>query len=208
MCGCWSVTASRAYPKPGDRPASTIAHTRVVHLLRSPFGYAARQEGDEVAGVLRPVHPAPGEDTATERFLEFQGSWGQTCPAIVMLWSDARADFVPFLLFDVGIRKVICSTNAIESVNVRIRRAVPTWRASAAFLTGPGPACRRLGTGNTPTRRHGQISLVAQLLNDSVPQRTGRGGPWPYEHSGGGRPCACTSPRRESACPAPGAPVP
>jgi transposase-like protein len=45
-------------------------------------------------------------------------------PAIVKLWSDAWAEFVPFLAFDVEIRRVICSTNAIESVNARIRKAV------------------------------------------------------------------------------------
>jgi transposase-like protein len=56
--------------------------------------------------------------------LEFQEAWGQKYPAIVKLWSDAWAEFVPFLFFDVEIRKVIRSTNAIESVNARIRKAV------------------------------------------------------------------------------------
>jgi putative transposase len=46
-------------------------------------------------------------------------------PAIVKLWENAWAEFVPFLAFDVEIRKVICSTTAIESVNARIRKAVP-----------------------------------------------------------------------------------
>ncbi|MGQ4402344.1 transposase, partial [Streptomyces hayashii] len=64
------------------------------------------------------------EDAATERFLEFQEAWGRKYPAIVKLWSDAWAEFMPFLSFDVEIRKVICSTNAIESVNARIRKAV------------------------------------------------------------------------------------
>ena len=59
-----------------------------------------------------------------ERFLEFQEAWGKKYPAIVKLWSDAWAEFVPFLSFDVEIRKVICSTHAIESVNARIRKAV------------------------------------------------------------------------------------
>ncbi|GAA5198161.1 hypothetical protein GCM10023322_70910 [Rugosimonospora acidiphila] len=45
-------------------------------------------------------------------------------PAIVKLWENAWAEFTPFLAFDVEIRKVICSTNAIESVNARTRRAV------------------------------------------------------------------------------------
>jgi putative transposase len=59
-----------------------------------------------------------------ERFLEFVEAWGQRYPAIVRLWENAWSEFVPFLTFDVEIRKVVCSTNAIESVNARIRRAV------------------------------------------------------------------------------------
>ena len=102
----------------------TIVQTCVVHLLRNSFRYAARQDWDKVAKALKPVYTAPSEDAATERFLEFQDAWGKKYPAIVKLWSDAWAEFVPFLSFDVEIRKVICSTNAIESVNARIRKAV------------------------------------------------------------------------------------
>ncbi|MER6535661.1 transposase [Streptomyces sp900105755] len=67
---------------------------------------------------------APSEAAATERFLEFSEKWGTKYPAVIKLWSDAWAEMVPFLSFDVEIRKVICSTNAIESVNARIRKAV------------------------------------------------------------------------------------
>jgi putative transposase len=56
--------------------------------------------------------------------LEFSEKWGTKYPAVIKLWSDAWAEMVPFLSFDVEIRKVICSTNAIESVNARISKAV------------------------------------------------------------------------------------
>lgn len=56
--------------------------------------------------------------------MEFAETWGGRYPAIVKSWEDAWAEFVPFLHFDVEIRRVICSANAIESVNARIRRAV------------------------------------------------------------------------------------
>ncbi|MFF6993565.1 IS256 family transposase [Streptomyces sp. NPDC008313] len=102
----------------------TIVQTCVVHLLRNSFRYAARQDWDKVAKALKPVYTAPSEDAATERFLEFQEAWGRKYPAIIKLWENAWAEFVPFLSFDVEIRKVICSTNAIESVNARIRKAV------------------------------------------------------------------------------------
>ncbi|MFI9446161.1 IS256 family transposase [Streptomyces avermitilis] len=86
--------------------------------VETVFRYAARQDWDKVAKALRPVYTAPSEDEATKRLLEFQESWGRKHPAIVKLWSGAWAEFV------LEIRKVICSTNAIESVNARIRKAV------------------------------------------------------------------------------------
>lgn len=103
---------------------ATIVQTCVIHLLRNSFRYAARQDWDKIAKALKPVYTAATEDAASERFLEFTEDWGGKYPAIVKLWSDAWAEFVPFLAFDVEIRKVICSTNAIESVNARIRKAV------------------------------------------------------------------------------------
>ncbi|MFD9820165.1 IS256 family transposase [Streptomyces violascens] len=102
----------------------TVVQTCIVHLIRNGIRYVARQDWDKVAKDLRPVCTAPNEAAATERFLEFSDAWGKKCPAVVKLWSDAWAEFVPFLSFDVEIRKVICSTNAIESVNARIRKAV------------------------------------------------------------------------------------
>lgn len=102
----------------------TITQTCVVHLLRNSFRYAGRQHYDAIAKALRPIYTAPTEAAAMERFLEFCEAWGERYPAIVRLWENAWAEFVPFLAFDVEIRKIICTTNAIESVNARIRRAV------------------------------------------------------------------------------------
>jgi transposase-like protein len=102
----------------------TVVQTCIVHLLRNSFRYAGRQHWDAIAKALKPVYTAATESAATERFLEFAQEWGGRYPAIVRLWENAWAEFVPFLSFDPEIRRVICSTNAIESVNARIRRAV------------------------------------------------------------------------------------
>ena len=101
-----------------------LVQTCIVHLLRNSFRYAARQDWDKIAKALKPVYTAPTEAAAMERWLEFAETWGTKYPAIVRLWENAWAEFVPFLQFDPEIRKVVCSTNAIESVNARIRRAV------------------------------------------------------------------------------------
>jgi transposase-like protein len=102
----------------------TVVQTCVIHLLRASFRYAARQHWDAIARALKPVYTAATEAAATERFLEFAQAWGTKYPAIVRLWENAWSEFVPFLAFSPEIRTVICSTNAIESVNARIRRAV------------------------------------------------------------------------------------
>ena len=101
-----------------------ITQTCVVHLLRASFRYAARQDWDALAKALRPVYTAATEEAALERFVEFETAWGRKYPAIIKLWNAAWAEFVPFLNFDVEIRRVVCTTNAIESINARIRRAV------------------------------------------------------------------------------------
>ena len=95
-----------------------------MHLLRTSFRYADRQHCNAIAKALKPVSTEATEAAARERFGEFAQEWGARCPAIVRLWDNAWAEFVPFLAFDPEIRRVICSTNAIESVNARIRRAV------------------------------------------------------------------------------------
>ncbi|WP_432644251.1 IS256 family transposase [Nocardia cyriacigeorgica] len=103
---------------------AAVVQTCVVHLLRASFRYAARQHWDAIAKALKPVYTAPTESAALERFYEFTEAWGGKYPAIVKLWENSWPEFVPFLAFDTEIRRVVCSTNAIESVNARIRRAV------------------------------------------------------------------------------------
>ena len=110
----------------------TIVQTCVVHLLRNSFRYASKRDWPELAKDLKPVYTAPSAQAALDRFAEFSDKWERRYPAIIRLWTDAWAEFVPFLEFDVEIRTVICSTNAIESVNARLRRAV---RARGHFPT-------------------------------------------------------------------------
>ncbi len=67
----------------GDRPDLR------VHLLRSSFRYAARQDWDKIAKLLKPVYTAAAEEAALERFAEFVDAWGKKYPAIVRLWENA-----------------------------------------------------------------------------------------------------------------------
>jgi putative transposase len=103
---------------------AAITQTCVVHLLRASFGYASRRDWSAIAHDLKPVYTAVSEQAALEAFVAFTETWQQRYPAIVRLWENAWAEFVPFLQFDKEIRTVVCTTNAIESINARIRRAV------------------------------------------------------------------------------------
>ena len=101
-----------------------ITQTCVIHLLRNSFKYASRKDWPAIAKDHKPVYTAPTEAAAFERFSEFAGKWETKYPAIVKLWERAWAEFVPFLAFDPEIRTVLYTTNAIESLNARFRRAV------------------------------------------------------------------------------------
>jgi putative transposase len=104
----------------------------ILHLLRNTFRYASRRDWDELARDLKPVYTAPNAEMAGARFDEFADKWRSRYPAIVNLWRAAWEEFIVFLDYDVEIRKIICSTNAIESLNARYRRAV---RARGHFPT-------------------------------------------------------------------------
>ena len=102
----------------------TVVQTCIVHLLRNSFKYASKRDWAEVAKDLKPVYTAPSEAAALDALTEFSAKWEKRYPAIIRLWENAWAEFVPFLGFDNEIRTIICTTNAIESINARLRRAV------------------------------------------------------------------------------------
>lgn len=103
---------------------AAITQTCVIHLLRNSFRYASKRDWAAIAKDLKLVYTAASESAALDAFVAFSETWGQRYPAIVKLWDNAWAEFVPFLAFDTEIRSVICTTNSIESLNSRIRRAV------------------------------------------------------------------------------------
>src|SRR5271165_239829 len=92
----------------------TIVQTCIVHLLRNSFKYASKRDWAQIAKDLKPVYTAASESEALDRFAEFSGKWEKRYPAIIRLWENAWAEFVPFLRFDREIRTVICTTNAMN----------------------------------------------------------------------------------------------
>lgn len=101
-----------------------IVQTCVIHLLRNSFRLSSRKYWDQIARQLRLVYTAPTPAAARAEFDTFAHEWGQQYPALIRLWNNAWEEFTPFLAHDVEIRKILFSTNAIESLNARYRRAV------------------------------------------------------------------------------------
>ncbi|WP_237768185.1 IS256 family transposase, partial [Serinicoccus sp. CNJ-927] len=101
-----------------------IVQTCIIHLIRNTFRYASRKYWDQISRDMKPIYTAPTAAAARDRYEDFAEKWGKPYPAIKTLWEGAWGEFIPFLDYDVEIRKVICSTNAIESLNARYRRAV------------------------------------------------------------------------------------
>lgn len=106
-------------------PKATV-QTCVVHLIRNSLKYCGYQHRKAVIRALRPVYTAPTIDAAADALDAFEIEWGDRYPAIADLWRRAWERFVPFLAFDPAIRKVIYTTNAIESLNYQLRKVTKT----------------------------------------------------------------------------------
>ena len=106
--------------------------TCIIHLIRNTFRLSSRADHDALKKDLKAIYTAPGADAAEFAVEELEEKWGKKYRAIIRLWRNAWNEFIPFLDYDVEIRRVICSTNAIESLNARYRRAV---RARGHFPT-------------------------------------------------------------------------
>ena len=120
---CSSVVCDGLKGLPDVGPP-TIVQTCIIHLIRNAFRMASKRDWDALRRDLKPIYTAVNATAARTAFDELVEQWGQRYPAIVGLWDNAWAEFIPFLEYDIEIRRVLCSTNAIESLNARYRRAV------------------------------------------------------------------------------------
>jgi len=101
-----------------------IVQTCIVHLIRNTFHLASKRDWDALKRAVKPIYTAANAAAARQALDDLATEWGQRYGAIIRLWENAWEQFIPFLDYDVEIRKVLCSTNAIESLNARYRRAV------------------------------------------------------------------------------------
>ena len=140
-------------------PHATI-QTCVVHLLRASFRYAGWDTRGKIATALRPIYTAESVDAAAEALDAFEDEWGKRYPAIVRLWRDSWEVFTPFLAYPPEIRRVVYTTNMIESINYQLRKVTktrghfPTEKAALKLLC--------LATRNITTERGGASGTGTQ----------------------------------------------
>ena len=107
-------------------PATTL-QTCIVHLIRNSLDYAGWKERKALAAAIKPIYTAPSAQAAEAELDAFaQGSWGQRFPTVAASWRRAWSKVIPFFAFPPEVRRVIYTTNAIESVNARLRKIIKT----------------------------------------------------------------------------------
>jgi putative transposase len=97
----------------------------VVHLIRASMRFISYNDRNAVAAALRPIYTAATEAAAAQELDIFEGSkWGTKYPATVRVWRDAWQRFIPCLEFPPAVRKIIYTTNSIDSLNYQLRKII------------------------------------------------------------------------------------
>jgi putative transposase len=149
----------------------------IIHLIRNTFRLTSRKYWDELKRDIKPIYTAVNATAARAAFDDLAGKWSGRYPAVIRLWDNAWQEFIPFLDYDVEIRTVICSTNAIESLNARYRRAVrarghfPNEQAALKCLYLVTRSLDPAGTGRTrwTTRWKPALNAFAITFSDRFP---------------------------------------
>ena len=107
-------------------PATTL-QTCIVHLIRSSLDYASWKDRKALAAAIKPIYTAPSAEAAAAELEAFErGPWGQRFPTVPAAWRRVWDKVIPFFAFPPAVRRVIYTTNAIESVNARLRKIIKT----------------------------------------------------------------------------------
>lgn len=105
-------------------PVTTL-QTCIVHLIRSSLDYASWKDRKLLAAAIRPIYTAASAEAAEAELDAFErGPWGQKFPTVAAAWRRAWSHVIPFFAFPPQIRRVIYTTNAIESVNSQLRKII------------------------------------------------------------------------------------
>jgi len=103
----------------------TTVQTCIVHLIRSSLDYASWKERKAIAAALRPIYAAGTLEAAQGALEDFANSlWGKKYPTIVQSWRRAWEHVIPFFAFPPEVRRIIYTTNMIESLHMQLRKII------------------------------------------------------------------------------------
>ncbi|MCB1419458.1 MAG: IS256 family transposase [Notoacmeibacter sp.] len=104
---------------------ATIVQTCVVHLIRHSLDFVSWKDRKPVVPALREIYRATDAEAGMRALLAFEaGPWGHKYPAIAQSWHRNWDRVIPFFAFSEAVRRIIYTTNAIEALNSKLRRAV------------------------------------------------------------------------------------
>jgi putative transposase len=101
-----------------------IVQTCIVHMIRASLRYVTYTDRSKVVGALRPIYAAETEDAARLALDAFDEQWGTRYPGVTKLWNSRWNEVVPFLRYPSEIRRILYTTNAIESLNFQLRKVL------------------------------------------------------------------------------------
>ena len=103
----------------------TVVQTCIVHLIRNSLQLASWKDRKMLAAALKPIYQADNVDAAEQALSDFeQGDWGQRFPTIAQSWRRHWEHIIPFFAFAAPVRKIIYTTNAIESLHSSVRKTI------------------------------------------------------------------------------------
>jgi putative transposase len=104
----------------------TIVQTCIVHLIRSSLKFVTWKDRKQIMPDLKAIYRAENAEAASERLTEFEARWGARYPAIGEAWRRAWEHVIPLFAFPPDIRKMIYTTNAVESLHRSLRKIIKT----------------------------------------------------------------------------------
>jgi len=137
-----------------------LVQTCVIHLIRASTRFCSWKDRRAVAAGLKPIYTAASVETAESAMDDFEIEWGDKYPGIVRTWRSAWEQFTPFLRFAPEIRKIVYTTNMVESINFQLRKVTktrghfPTDQSALKLL--------RLAARNISDKRGGDLGTGTQ----------------------------------------------
>jgi transposase-like protein len=99
-----------------------VHQTCIVHLIRASLRFVSWADRKALSAALKPLYTVTNEAAAVDTLAEVEAAWGAKYPAAIRTWKQRWALFVPFLAYPVAIRRVLYTTNCIESLNSQLRK--------------------------------------------------------------------------------------